>query len=90
MPTNRTRLRRKARVTFTPAVIDCWRRGDTWGLHDALGLAPWEFSPMPHGDAYALPHEQPDTGTAMSESWPKIRALQEQLYQIAGEPGVDD
>ena len=47
MPTNRRPLRRAAKQTFSPAVIEAWHKGDVWKLHDALGLAPWEFSPLP-------------------------------------------
>jgi hypothetical protein len=39
--------------------------------------------------AYGLPSE-PSThqGTALEQSWAKIRKLQLELYALAGEPGV--
>ena len=49
------------------------------------------ISPLPErfAGAYALPPEmEKDTGLAMEDSWPKIKALQIRLYEIAGEPGT--
>ena len=90
MPTNRRPLRRPAKQTFSPAVIDAWHKGDLWKLHDALGLAPWEFSPLPEEfGAYGLPFDQPpNDGLAMHESWQKVKALQIRLYEVAGEPAL--
>jgi hypothetical protein len=73
------------------AAIDAWHAGDLWGLHAACGLAPWEFSPLPysHIGAYGLPASEPeDPQTAMDQSWPKIKVIQDELYRVAGEPGV--
>ena len=82
----------KRRDIPAPA-IEAWRRGDERALARALGLGPWEFSPLPHrfAGAYALPREKPSggSGLAMDESWPKIKALQIKLYEVGGEPGVD-
>ena len=89
MPTNRRPLRRPAKQTFSPAIIDAWRKADL-GLHAALGLAPWEFSPLPEEfGAYGLPFEQPPAnGLAVTESWTAIKALQIRLYEVAGKPGA--
>ncbi len=38
---------------ITPEAVDAFRAGDYLGLHRALGLAPWETSPLP-SDVTAL------------------------------------
>jgi hypothetical protein len=89
MPTRRVPLHRPRR-RISQAAVDAWQRGDVWAVHHALGLAPWEYSPVPLAwGAYGLPSE-PSThqGTALEQSWAKIRKLQLELYALAGEPGV--
>lgn len=79
------RISNVKRRDIPQAAIDAWRRGDAEGLRAALHLPPWEFNPLPYGRAVGyglLPAEEPTpTGTAMVESWPKNKALQDQLYR---------
>ena len=89
-------MRKKSRTQrITPEAIDCWRRGDSAGLHEALGLAPFEWSPMPFG-WYSLPEKPRGDGTVMDRGWGNkalgwagVKALQDELYAIAGEPGAE-
>jgi hypothetical protein len=84
MPTNRRQKRHDARVQISQAAMDAWRAGDRRALHHACGLTPWEFSPLP----WDLPKEHPgrDSDLCMDQSWDKVRAIQVQLYELAGEP----
>ena len=90
MPTRRTPLRRAAKQTFSPAVIDAGRRGDTRALRHALDLPPWKYTPLTRSfGPYCLPSIQPKGDTAMEQGWAEIKSLQDRLYEIAGEPGGD-
>jgi hypothetical protein len=78
------------RKDIPQAAIEAWKRGDEDALAAALGLGTWEYSPLPDefAGAYAVPHTQPTPdGTAMKESWFKITALKNTLYDLAGAPG---
>jgi hypothetical protein len=88
MPKRTSTIQKK----FKPnqAALDAWHAGDLWALHAACGLAPWEFSPLPERvfGAYGLPDRQKtDSDQCIDLSWPKVKAIQDQLYAIAGEPG---
>jgi hypothetical protein len=86
MPTRRTPLRRQATQRVIPqAAIEAWMTGQRHDCDKALGIRPWEYGVFPCD----LPDEQPDdnTGLCIVESWPRIKALQDELYHIAGEPG---
>jgi hypothetical protein len=47
MATNRVPIRRLSKGRITPEAINAWKRCDSDALHLALGLAPWEQSPLP-------------------------------------------
>ncbi len=47
MPTKRKRLSRQAQQRISPAAFEAYRAGDYMALHRALGLAPYEPSPLP-------------------------------------------
>jgi hypothetical protein len=79
----------------TQEAIDAWQRGDVWGVHTALGLSPAEYSPVPRRfGAYGLPEVKPDTGLVIDAGWKNalgwdgVKALQDELYALAGEPGA--
>jgi hypothetical protein len=95
MPTVRTKLKRSHNRRITQEAIDAWQRGDVWGVHKALGLKPFEYSPVPRRfGAYGLPETKRNTGLVMDEGfgtalgWDGVKALQDELYALAGEPGV--
>jgi hypothetical protein len=46
--------------------------GDVLGLHRALGLKPWEASPLDTSQPYS-------ERTAFAESWPRSRAIRTEL-----------
>ena len=46
MPTNRKPLRRNLRRRISPAAVAGWQAADYHALHSALGLSPWEMSPL--------------------------------------------
>ena len=84
MSTKRTPISRR-RTPVNEAAIDAWKRGDVMGCHEALRLAPFEYSPLPHRfGAYGLSDERPPRGTCMQQSWPKIKRLQDALVEAAG------
>jgi hypothetical protein len=83
MATLRTPLKRKVRGHLTQAAVDAWLAGDVKALKAALGLGPWEHSPLPSDYAigYALP-EAPTEG----RGWAKCKRYQEELISLAGMP----
>jgi hypothetical protein len=90
MPTNRTPIGRKAITRITPEAVAAWKRADFMALHRALGLKPWQPSPLP-SEVTALgvcEGERPDadSGRAWDHAWPKALALQKQLLELAGWP----
>jgi hypothetical protein len=83
-------VRRQApRRQINEAAIDAWQRADWGALHEALGLSPACFSPLPASlvRGYGLPEKQPTAALDICETWPEMRALQYELREIAGEPG---
>jgi hypothetical protein len=89
MPTLRTPLKRKLRGHISQAAVDAWLAGDTRGLQAALGLGPWQHSPLPWAYAYGygLPDE-PDDADASARGWGKCKAYQEQLIALVGLPPI--
>jgi hypothetical protein len=65
MPVKR-RLAKVKTHRITPAAIEAFEVGDCRWLHVALGLAPWQASPLD-----ALFHERPDYGPDLlyTQSW---------------------
>jgi hypothetical protein len=90
MSTNRRTKRRGAKPGITPEVIAAWQAADFRALHRALGLAPWEPSPLPR-EIIALGCSQDDEVDADSDRcWdralPKVLAIQRKLLEVAGWP----
>lgn len=50
MPTKRTHRARNQKQRITPEAVAAFRAGDYGRLHNALGLKPWEESPLWVGD----------------------------------------
>jgi hypothetical protein len=92
MPTNRTYKKREARAHIPQAAIDAWRKADLWALHRALDLPPWHLSPLPLAlcSGYGLP-DKPNlkSDLVMEGTWHAAKALQDELYRAAGEPGAE-
>ena len=65
---------------ITPEAIAAFVAGDYIALHRALGLAPWQCSPL---DADDGPSPWP-TGTVGADSWPLARALRDELRAAVG------
>jgi hypothetical protein len=63
------------------AAIEAWRAGGWMGLHQALSLKPWEFSPLDVRD-----QPPPDDRRASRASWPRVAALRRQLIELGGRP----
>lgn len=63
---------------ITPAAILAWQAGDEMALHRALGLKPWEASPLVAiGDC---PHSR---GTAAALAWPAMVELRAALQEAS-------
>jgi hypothetical protein len=90
MPTNRTPINRRAARRITPEAIDAWKRADFMALHRALGLMPWQPSPLPREiDALGINEDDlsaVDADEARDRGWSKALALQKQLLKLAGWP----
>lgn len=82
MATKRTPLNRGSRRRISNEAIAAWREGRTWDLHDALDLAPFQMTPFPPGYGDVPYCYDPNGWNAV-----EIKALQDALYEIAGEPG---
>jgi hypothetical protein len=92
MPTKRTPLKRSHR-RITQAAIEAWKACDYSGLHQALGLRPWEMSPLPEELTPLGCSAEPPTlnknrlGDMWCASWHQAKELQRELMAIAGPPG---
>jgi hypothetical protein len=91
MTTNRRTVRRGGkRGRITPEAIAAWQAADYSALHAALGLKPWEPSPLP-AEITALgvtQDEEPigDSTRLWNDALPKAQALQRELLAVAGWP----
>jgi hypothetical protein len=89
MPTNRTPVHRRSARQITPEAIDAWKRADYSALHSALGLHPFERSPLPIEITVLGVDEDThdvDFRERLNQSVPKALKLQRQLLAIAGWP----
>jgi hypothetical protein len=89
MPTTRIPLKKRRNRRITDEAIAAWHACDWARLHEALGLAPFEMSPLPRSlSAYGCTDTAPENPlTIFDGSWEKAKALQEELMAIAGPPG---
>ena len=73
MPLKRkTSKQRDTRIT--PEAVEAYRAGDEMALHRALGLKPWEPSPID-----AIGNCPWSEGSGGSLSWAKVKALRGEL-----------
>jgi hypothetical protein len=82
MPTNRRKIDRNKGGAITPEVVASWHAADYSALHTALGLKPWQESPLPpelHGI---------DEATAdLTNKWGRQSLrLQRKLMKLCGWP----
>jgi hypothetical protein len=73
MATKRAFVRR-ARHAITPEAIEAFANGDWGGLHRALGLRPWECSPLDATEDF-----EPGKNTAWATSVEQARRLRAEL-----------
>ena len=64
----------------TPEALVAFQAGDRMGLHRALGLKPWQASPLDVSDG-PCPWPQNTAGAA---SWPLARWLRAELLNALG------
>jgi hypothetical protein len=81
MPTTRRRIARPIAHTITHTAVACWKAGDYWGLHRALGLhvcqmPDWDSDPPGHSNPFMPGFKQP----------PDPEVCKAQLVAIAGPP----
>lgn len=83
MSTKRVPIDRVGRHRITPAAVVAFAAGDWIGLHRALGLRPWEPSPL---DAETL---SPPVGCGSTDAWavgwPLARQLRAELEAVIEE-----
>ncbi len=88
MPVKRRLI--KGRVhRITPEAIEAFAAGDFLALHQALGLKPWEVSPLPlEIELLGVDQGPPpaDSSWAWRQSWPKAQELQRLLLQDVPNP----
>jgi len=88
MPVKR-RQSKGARHRITPEAVEAFRAGDYSGLHRALGLRPWETSPLPVS-VTALGVDQGDPPAWMTTEhhtdWQQAQALQRRLLEAEEPP----
>ena len=77
MPAKRRTLKLRSH-RITPAAIEAYRTGDESALHVALGLKPWEPSPINAEGERPWPR-----GTAGAENWERARELRLELESEA-------
>jgi hypothetical protein len=78
--TKRTKIRREPRQRVTPEAVEAFAAGDWSALHRALGLRPWQESPL-----HALTPEPPDwmTSEFYREDWKHAYVLRVALEAAA-------
>ena len=85
MPVKR-RIQKNRPHRITPEAIAAWEAGDFDALHCALGLRPWERSPLPR-TLTALGVDQgppPEWENPQTSTWAMAQNLQRELLEAAG------
>jgi hypothetical protein len=83
MPIKR-RTSKAMKHRITPDAIEAFIARDYLALHRALGLAPWEASPLPLSvSPLGVDPDDPPTGdgTGWEASWPLALELQRELQK---------
>jgi hypothetical protein len=83
MPLKR-RLPKGREHRITPEAVAAFAAGDYMRLHRALGLRPWEASPLPL-EVTALGVDQgdpPKDRSMWAQSWPQAQELQRELMVV--------
>ncbi len=76
MTTKRKPLKRNARRRITAEAVEAYRAGDHKRLHRALGLFPWDASPLDECVMDSCPYHD---GMCIARSWETVRELRELL-----------
>ena len=84
MVTKRTPLHRDRRRKITPEAVEAYIAGDYMRLHRALGLMPWECSPLPD-EVCGLGVDQGPRPAYYDErhGWEQAQELQRELEAAA-------
>ncbi|MEQ1952483.1 hypothetical protein [Mesorhizobium sp. CN2-181] len=80
MPVKRRNPKRRQKVT--PEAVEAFRARDFAALHLALGLGPWEASPLP-ASITPLGVDPADRHSWGEETWRQAVALQARLQEAA-------
>jgi hypothetical protein len=78
VPTKRTKRVRTQGRRITPEALEAFKAHDNLALHRALGLKPWERSPL-DVDLAVKPPAMPGGEIAYLETWPQAYELREAL-----------
>ena len=78
MPTKRTPINRATRRRISPRAVASFKATDEVELHCALGLKPFEASPLDAGPRTECPWSE---GTAGFATWGQAQALRAALEQ---------
>ena len=88
MPIKRRNAKARAH-RVTPDAIEAYVAGDYMRLHRALGLKPYQMSPLPLSvEPLGCDPDEPPTGrpgTGWEASWPLACELQADLIKAAGQ-----
>ena len=84
MPVKR-RVAKSRAHRITPEAVEAFRAGDYLALHAALGLRPWEVSPLPLEvtplGCDQKPLRDPRPASAWDASWEQAQELQRLLRE---------
>ena len=90
MPTLRTPLGRGRRRRVGDKAVAAWHKCDLVSLHQALGLHPWEASPLPDViSALGVSEElvaSADPKSPFEQTYAQALELQRELLSVAGWP----
>lgn len=85
MPAKRRPLNRASKHRITPQAVEAYKARDYLALHRALGLYPWEMSPLPDDPLGCNPNwVMPEHTINLFElSFPQALALQRELEKAS-------
>ena len=71
---------------ITDEAVRAFLAGDFHGLHQALGLKPWEASPLPTSITALGVHQGPPPAweNPQTSTWAKAQKLQRELLEATG------